>query len=144
MRKFYSFIIAALTLLTFEAKAQNNIDVKGAVTIKLDNSKNENQAVEAAYIILDKYDLTGAGVVKEIFDVTDNKISLDNLPVGKYYADIYTKGSYQQHFSKVIKVTKKGKFYTFKMEETEFYTANEVVIPGESNDFSKTSVVRMK
>lgn len=144
MRKFYSFIITALVFLAFEAKAQNNTHVKGSVTVKLDNSKNENQVIESAYIILDKYDLTGAGVVKEKFDVAGNKISLDNLPVGKYYADIYIKGSYKQHFSKVIKVTKKGKLYTFKMEETEFYNPGEGVIPGESNDFSKTSVVRMK
>jgi hypothetical protein len=44
----------------------------------------------------------------------------------------------------VIKITRKGKLYTFKMEETGFYTPQEVVIPKESNDFSKTSVVYMR
>jgi len=143
MRKLYH-IVTILTLLTFKANAQDNTCVKGSVTIQLDNSKNENKPVEAAYIILDRYDLTGAGVVKEKFDVNDNKISLENLPVGKYYADIYTKGAYTQHFSKVIRVTKKGKFYTFKLDDIEFYNPEEIVIPQESNDFSKTSVVRMR
>jgi hypothetical protein len=143
MRKLY-YLITVLTFFTLKVNAQCNTSAKGSVIIELDNSKNENQPVEAAYIILDKYNLTGAGLVKERFDVSDNKISLDNLPVGKYYADIYTKGDYKQHFSKVIKVTKKGKLYTFRLDDIEFYNSHEVNIPQESNDFSKTSVVRMK
>jgi len=144
MKKFYFSAIAVLLLLSVNTQAQNKTDLKGSVTISLDNSKNGNQPVETAYIILDKYDLTGAGYVKEKYDVANNRIIITDLPAGKYYADIYTKGIYQQHFARVIDVTKKGRSYTFKLDEIETYTPDTVVIPGESNDFSKTSIVLMK
>ena len=100
--------------------------------------------MEAAYIVLDRYDLTAAGYVIDKFEVSNNKVVLADLPTGKYYADIYTKGIYKQHFTKVITVSKKGKSYAFKLEEAEMYTPETVIIPSESNDFSQTSVVLMK
>ena len=144
MRKFYYPALAALTLMPYSMSAQNNVYTKGLVTFRLDNSENNNKSVDAAFIILDRFDLTGAGVVKEKYDVTDNKISLENLPVGKYYADIFVKGFYNQHFSRIINVTKKGKTYTFKLSEIGFYEAGNAFIPKESNDYSKTSITLMK
>ena len=144
MRKFYYPALAALTLMPHSMSAQNNVYTKGLVTFRLDNSENNNKSVDAAFIILDRFDLTGAGVVKEKYDVTDNKISLENLPAGKYYADIFVKGFYNQHFSRIINVTKKGKTYTFKLSEIGFYEAGNAFIPKESNDYSKTSITLMK
>lgn len=144
MKKFYSSVVAILLLFSFNATAQNKDAEKGSVIFKLDNSKNENKPVEAAYIILDKYDLTGAGVVKQVFEVGHNKIVLQNIPVGKYYADIYTKGAFKQHFNGVIKITGKAKSYTFKLEAVSFYESNAVSIPEESDDYFKNSVVLMK
>ena len=144
MRQIYYSVIAILFILPFKLNAQNNILKKGSVIFKLDNSRNENEPVETAWVILDKYDLTGAGFIKQKFDVTDNKIALENLPVGKYYADIYVKGFYGEHFSCIIKVTKKEKIYAFKLSEVGFYNANTSLIPTESDDYSRTSVVFMK
>ena len=110
----------------------------------LDNSINGNKPVEAAYIILDKYNRTGAGYVSQKFQVNDNKIIITDLPEGKYYADIFTKGFYKQYFSKVIYVSKKGSNYSFKMEEVRTFTPRKTVMPKESTDFAKTSVVKMK
>jgi hypothetical protein len=61
------------------------------VIFTLDNSINGNKPVEAAYVILDKYNRTGAGYVSQKFQVNDNKIIITDLPEGKYYADIFTK-----------------------------------------------------
>src|SRR5215831_18089250 len=137
MKKFYAYAILVLPILPINAGAQRDTPQKGRVVFKLDNSKNNNEPVEIAYVILDKYDLTGAGFVKKKIDVADNKIVLENLPLGKYYADIYTKGFYQQHFYTVIKVTQKGKNYIFKLDEIGFYIPGAVVIPRESDDYSK-------
>jgi len=144
MRKLYYSIVLLLSFLVCNVNAQTPISRTGSVTFKLDNSKNDNKPVETAYIILDKYDLTGAGFIKEKFYVSNNIILLENLPLGKYYADIYTQGYYKKHFVKIIKVTKKGRSYAFKLEETGFYNPYTVVIPKESNDYSKSSVVFMK
>lgn len=144
MRKFYYPALAALTLIPYSMSAQKNIYLKGSVTFVVDNSKNNNKSIDTAYIILDKFDLTGAGVVKEKYCVINNKITLQNLAIGKYYADIFIKGIYKQYFSRIIRVTKKGRTYTFKLSEIGFYDARHVLIPQESNDYSKTSVVFMK
>jgi len=152
MKKFYFLLlIAILFIFPFNSFAKrnrsSNTDVqehKGFVVLKLDNSKNGGQPIDAAYIILDKYNLTGAGYVSKKVGVTNNQIALKDLPEGKYYADIYTKGIFKQHFSKVIYVSKKGSTYTFKLEETDTYIPNKAYIPSESNDFSKTSVTLMK
>lgn len=117
---------------------------KGYVTLKLDNSKNSNKPIDAAYIILDKYNRTGAGYVSKKFEVKDNQVLISDLPEGKYYIDIFTKGLYRQYFSKVIYVSKKGSSYTFTLEEIRTFTPRKTVMPKESYDFAKTSVSRMK
>jgi hypothetical protein len=144
MRKFYYSAISALTLIPYNMSAQSTSSVNGSVIIKLNNSENNNKPVDSAYIILDRFDLTGAGVVREKYFLIDNNILLENLPVGKYYADIYINGLYSEHFSRIIKVTPKGKIYAFKLSEVGFYNANTSLIPKESDDYSRTSVVFMK
>jgi hypothetical protein len=94
--------------------------------------------------VLDKCNLTAAGYVMDKFDVQNNTITIPNLPEGKYFAEIYIKGIYTQHFSKVITVAKKKNLYNFKIAKTDIYFPKQVVIPVESNDFSKTSVVSIK
>lgn len=117
---------------------------KGFVTLKLDNSKNSNKPIEAAYIILDKYNRTGAGFVSKKFEVKDNQVLISDLPEGKYYIDIFTKGLYKQYFTRVIYISKKGSSYTFTLEEIRTFTPRKTVMPKESYDFAKTSVVAMK
>jgi len=153
MTKFYPVLfISILFLFPFnsfakrdksdgDAAAQN---LKGFVVLKLDNSINDGKPIDPAYIVLDKYDLTAAGYISQKFDIVDNKIMISDLPEGKYYADIYIKGIYKQHFKKVITVTKKGNSYTFKMDVMDTFIPKKASIPSESNDFSKTSVAQMK
>jgi hypothetical protein len=66
------------------------------------------------------------------------------IPEGKYYADIYIKGMYKQHFNKVITIAKKGNSYTFKMDVMDTYIPKKVNMPSESDDFSRTAVAQMK
>jgi len=150
-----TFIFSCITFLffipaiTFAKPGRSDKDIqpvknKGYVIFTLDNSINGNKPVEAAYVILDKYNRTGAGYVSQKFQVNDNKIILTDLPEGKYYADIFIQGFYKQHFCRMIKVRKKGKTYTFKLPEVDLYNPDTVVIPKESDDYSKTSVVFMK
>lgn len=116
----------------------------GSVTICLNNAENDNRQIDTAYIIFDKCDLTAAGIVLDKYDVSNNTIVIDQLPEGKYFADIYIKGIYNQHFSKVITIKEKKNTYTFKLSKADPFSKEDVIIPDESNDFSKTSVALMK
>lgn len=153
MNKIYSALfIAILFLFPYNSFAKRDKsdgatptkERKGFVVFKLDNSVNEGKPIDAAFIVLDKYDLTAAGFVRQKFNVVDNKIMIADLPEGKYYADIFIKGIYKQHFTKVITVSKKGSTYTFKMDATDTYIPKKAYIPAESNDFSKSGVAQMK
>jgi len=150
MTKLYLSIIAIVFLFPLKSFSKPGRSEKiaeqrkGFVTLKLDNSKNGNKPVEAAYIILDKYNRTGAGYVSKKFEVKCNQILIEDLPEGKYYADIFTKGFYKQYFTKVIYVSKKGNSYTFTLEEVRTFTPKKTVMPKETYDFAKTSVVKMR
>ena len=90
MVKLYTGIITLLFLfpaITFAKPGRSDKNIaqsKGFVVFSLDNSKNGNKPVEAAYVILDKYNRTGAGYVSQKFQVNDNKILIADLPEGKY------------------------------------------------------------
>ena len=105
-------------------------------SIRLDNSVNKNNTVDSVLIILDKFDHTGAGVVKKVFYPNiDNQVIIEDLPVGKYYAEIYVLGIYKKHFSTIIdteKTTKKNKKKeVFSLDYTDVYFPGSVQIPAE-------------
>ncbi len=101
---------------------------------KLDNSINKNNKVDSVLVILDKFDRTGAGIVRKVFyPNADNQVVIDDLPAGKYYAEIYVLGIYKKHFSTVInteKVNKKNKL-TLQMDYTDVYVPGNVTMPAE-------------
>jgi hypothetical protein len=68
----------------------------GTVTISLQNASDKLSKIDSVFIILDQYDLRGAGVVKQIFyPDMDNRIKI-SLPKGKYYMKIYCLGIYNK------------------------------------------------
>lgn len=144
MKKLYFIALASLCLFCNNISAQKKMPANGSVTICLNNAENNNRQIDTAYIIFDRCDLTGAGIVLDKYDVSNNTIVIDQLPEGKYFADVYIKGIYNQHFSKVITIKEKKNTYTFKLSKADPFLKEDVIIPDESNDFSKTSVALMK
>jgi hypothetical protein len=62
----------------------------------LQNASDKLSKIDSVFIILDQYDLRGAGVVKQIFyPDMDNRIKI-SLPKGKYYMKIYCLGIYNK------------------------------------------------
>jgi hypothetical protein len=103
----------------------------------LDNSINKNNMVDSVLVILDKFDHTGAGIVRKVFyPDADNHVIIDELPAGKYYAEIYVLGIYQKHFSTIIDTDKtikknKKKKEAFRLDYTDVYFPGCVTIPAE-------------
>ena len=70
----------------------------GTVTILLQNAYDKLSKIDSVFIIFDRYDLRGAGVVKKVFyPDTDNQIRI-SLPKGKYYMNIYCLGIYNKEW----------------------------------------------
>src|ERR1700733_3854019 len=75
----------------------------GTVSISLQNASDKLSKINSVFIIIDRYDLRGAGVVKQVFypDI-DNRIKI-SLPKGKYYINIYCLGIYNKvAFDRII------------------------------------------
>ncbi len=107
-------------------------------TLKLDNTTNQNKTVDSVLVVLDKFNLSGAGIVTKVFypDPT-NQIVIEDLEAGRYYADIYVLGMYQKHFSSVLHVRKSTakKGTTIRLEFKDFYTPGKAAIPPENTKF---------
>ena len=104
-------------------------------TLHIDNAINKNSAVDSVLVIFDKFDRSGAGVVKKVFyPDAENQIVIEDVPVGKYYADIYVLGMYKKHFSSVIRTVKSGRKNKahLKLDYNGTYTPGNVYLPGEN------------
>jgi len=116
------------------AKAVNKTTVIN-YTLHIDNTINKNSTVDSVLVIFDKFDRSGAGIVKKVFyPDAENQIVIKDLPVGKYYADIYVLGIYNKHFSSIIKTVKSGGKNSahLKLDYKDTYTPGKAYLPGEN------------
>ncbi len=117
------------------------------VTIHLNNRVNRNNPVDSVYIIFDRYNLTEAGAIKNIYYPVNNKVVIDNVPAGKFYITVTCMGIYRDNFSEVSYVYEKRKnknTFHFRLQPAEAFDASSISIPGEKIDPSKLIVLRQK
>ncbi len=90
------FILLAVAYCPCYAINQLTPKDSSTVTIMLQNASDKLSKIDSVFIIFDRYDLRGAGVIKRVFypDV-ENKIRV-SLPKGKYYINIYCLGIYNK------------------------------------------------
>jgi hypothetical protein len=144
--KLCCILVVLLVFMGFaEANAQrkNNTD-SVRVTLRFNNNVNNNLPLDSVYVILDRWDLSGAGMIKKMYQPKDNVIVLDKVPRGKYYIDVFCLGIYQQTFSEVSWVynnRKNRNTFNFRMKESEVYSDSTVRIPPQRIDWMKLTVL---
>lgn len=98
-------IFPLLTLAVSHCFGVDSIPKKDSstVTIRLQNVSDKLSKIDSVFVIFDRYDLRGAGIVKKVFYPDfENKI-LVNLPKGKYYLNIYCLGIYNKvGFNRIV------------------------------------------
>jgi hypothetical protein len=114
-----------------------------AIIITLNNNSNDNKPVDSVYIIMDRYDRTGAGIIKQVFYPINNKISF-SIPKGKYYVDIFCLGLHdKEHFGKIINAkSNKGSKLALKLRGYAPYIPGMAFIPKEKIDFTHLSIMK--
>ena len=139
---------AILTILSFTAwlatpvSAQNSACDSITVTILL---KNKRVSVDSVYVIFDKYDLTGAGIVKKVFYPSQNRIVIHKVPKGKYYVDVFCIGIAHQNFTQVSTIGKRrSNTVSVPLKHYEAYIPGTAVIPPSRIDFSNLMVTHNK
>lgn len=106
------------------------------VIITLQNAHDRLSKIDSVYVIFDRYDLRGAGVIKKIYYPDyDNQIHV-GLPKGKYYVNIYCLGIYNKEgFDRIItaKANKKHNIL-LRLQQSDLYKQGTAGIPPEHFD----------
>jgi len=113
------------------------------VLIKLDNRFNNNLPIDSVFLIFDRFDRTGAGVIKQIFHLENNFFEV-TVPKGKYFVDLFCLGLYaDKHFDIVLSAKSNKKIeLQLKLNPSAFFTPGFAYIPEEKIDPANLSVTR--
>jgi hypothetical protein len=113
-----------------------------SVKILLGNHKKCTGLQDAVFVILDKYDRTGAGIVKQKFYVNENnEVVITGVPDGKYLATVQCLGihsDYSQHTIRVIKG--KQAILKLNLHDSEVFSREDVIIPADQIRLDKLLV----
>ncbi len=113
------------------------------VTITLQNASDKLSKIDSVFLIFDRYDLRGAGVIKKVFypDI-DNQIHV-SLPKGKYYINIFCLGIYnKESFDRVVYAkSNKNRKITLRLQESALYQLGLAKIPADHFDPSHLAIL---
>jgi hypothetical protein len=131
-----------------QAKAQKKKKPDSTnVTIRFDNSINNHAPVDSILVIFDRYNLTEAGAIKQVFYPVNNKVVIKDVPEGKFFINVICLGIYKDNFSEISYVYEKRKnknTFSFRLQPSEVYNDTSIYIPKETIDPAKFLILRQK
>ena len=114
------------------------------VLIRLHPRNPKNPRVDSVLVIFDRYDHTGAGIVKKIYHLTDNQLTIPKVPAGRYYITIYCLGFYRDVFNDLLFVNKRhSNNLRYKLQQSEEYVPG-TFIPDMEIDFTNLAITNIK
>jgi hypothetical protein len=124
----------------------NNLAIAGAARFQFKNLIAGMEEKDSILIIFDRYDHTGAGVIRQVFTAnSDESLTIDAVPPGKYYVTIQCVGLHRDQVEKVITIrSNRSENLRIKLSESAAFSKNDVVIPAFHPDPANFSVVRLK
>ena len=129
-------------LIPKNVSAQKSSSDSISVTILL---KNKNLVVDSVFIIFDRYDLTGAGVIKNIYYPSRNQVVIEKVPKGKYYVDVHCIGIGHQNYTKVSTIgRRRSNKVTVPLETYGVYIPGTAIIPASIIDINNLVVTQNK
>jgi hypothetical protein len=138
-------ILAMLLMASCHCFAHDSIPKKrdsSTVTITIQNAYDKLSKIDSVFVIFDRYDLRGAGVIKKVFyPDTDNEIHV-SLPEGKYYINIYCLGIYnKESFDRIVQ-TKPNKNHNIflRLQASALYQQGYAQIPADHFDPSHLAI----
>jgi hypothetical protein len=138
-------ITAILLMAACRAYANDSIPSKDSstITITLQNSSDKLSKIDSVFVIFDRFDLRGAGVVKQVFypDI-DNQIHI-SLPKGKYYVNIFCLGIYNKEgFDRIVsaKPNKNHKIF-LRLQQSALFQLGLPHLPDDHFDPSHLAIL---
>jgi hypothetical protein len=131
-------IIPFLLVASCHSYGNSQVPTKdsGTVVITLQNAKDKLSKIDSVFVIFDRYDLRGAGIIKKVFypDI-ENKITVI-LPKGKYFINIYCLGIYnKESFDRIISTkSNKEKEIMLRLQASALFKQGLARIPTDHFD----------
>jgi hypothetical protein len=114
------------------------------VLVRLHPRNSKNPRVDSVLVIFDRYDHTGAGVVKRIYYPTNNQFTIPHVPEGRYYISIYCLGLYRDTFNDLLFVNKRhSNNLRYKLRGAEEFVPG-TFLPAMDIDFTNLAITNMK
>jgi hypothetical protein len=117
----------------------------GMVVIHLQNASDRQSRIDSIFLIFDRYDKRGAGVIKQVFYPKNNQVQI-TVPKGRYYVNIYCLGIYNHAgFDRIITVRANRKRKIFlKLQACALFTPGMVEIPREKWDPAHLAIMEFR
>lgn len=143
-------ILYILSSQLSQQQANGNAEANASVVkgqklkIILSNHATDYVHSDSVLVILDKYDHSGAGIVKKKFyPGADHSFTVTGVPEGRYYATIKCLGVHHDYVEKIVRVQRdKNNTLKIKLEEAEDFSKDLVEIPGEKFNLASLSVTK--
>jgi hypothetical protein len=133
-------LFAASTATAQRKRVSDSVNV----VIKLHTRKTQNQRVDSVLVIFDRFDHTGAGVIKKIFHPVNNEITIPQVPEGRYYISLFCLGLHHEYFNDLTWVNKRhSNNLQYNLGSAEEYVPG-TFIPVIEIDFSNLAITNFK
>jgi hypothetical protein len=113
------------------------------VIITLQNAQDKLSKIDSVFVVFDRYDLRGAGIVKKVFyPDTDNQIHV-TVPKGRYYMNIYCLGIYNKECFDRILFARAHRLHSvfLRLQASALYHQGYAKIPAEHFDPSHLAIL---
>jgi hypothetical protein len=135
-----------LTLLTAKTATAQGKRLPDSVNvlIRLHPRNPQNPLVDSVLVIFDRFDRTGAGIVKRIYHPIDNQFTISNVPEGKYYISIYCLGFYRDTFNDLLYISKRhSNNLRYKLKRSDEFVPG-TFLPDMEIDFTNLAITNIK
>jgi hypothetical protein len=138
-------ILALLVMATCRCYGNDSLPARDSstITITLQNAHDKLSKIDSVFLVFDRYDLRGAGVIKKIYyPDTDNQIRV-SLPKGKYYINIYCLGIYNKEcFDRILSAKAHKNHNIFlRLQASALYQQGLARIPADHFDPSHLAIL---
>lgn len=147
MKAVFVLLLPGIFLLFSANKAtaqRRRINDSVDVVIRLHTRQPTNPRVDSVLVIFDRFDHTGAGIIKRVFYPIDNQITIPRVPEGRYYISIYCLGVHREYFNDLTFINKRhGNNLKYKLNQSEEYVPGKFT-PVIDIDFSNLAITNFK
>ena len=133
-------LLAANTATAQRKRVTDSVNV----VIRLHTRHQQNPRVDSVLVIFDRFDHTGAGVIKNIFHPVNNQITIPQVPEGRYYISIFCLGLHHEYFNDLAWINRRhSNNLQYNIGMAEEYVPGSF-IPVIEIDFSNLAITNLK